>query len=111
MSEIHIELKDWHVLGMIATMAAAVFKDQIQGCFVAVVYLFESRRTKGSTVEILNDSSGEWERVVIREYVAPIPFVRAGGIRLRHGAAGDGGHDEKMSFANFRAMRSRVPAG
>ncbi|VAW58978.1 hypothetical protein MNBD_GAMMA11-2567 [hydrothermal vent metagenome] len=99
-------LKEWHLVVIFLTILGSIFKNEITSTLDALIIIFEQRKLKGKSVFLLTPT-GEWDEIMIIRYQAEIPFLRSGGVLVKHlRREGEAGH-ENFSFPNWKAQRIR----
>jgi len=99
-------LKEWHLVVIFLTILGSIFKNEITSALGALIIIFEEKEFKGKNVLLLS-ATGEWDEISIVCYQAEIPFLRSGGVLVKHlRREGEAVH-EAFSFSNWKAQRIR----
>ena len=102
----NFEVQTWHVVTLIVSLLVGIFKNDIVRFYQGILFVWQKPFAVGQTVEVLNPS-GTWDAVEIVHYNLAIPFVKNGGIVVKHLDAEGAIHMEELSYANWAAQRIR----
>jgi hypothetical protein len=103
----YFELQAWHVVALFGAVLLGIFKEDLSQLYQGILMVWHKPFAMGQTVELLNPS-GTWESVEIVHYNLAIPFVRSGGVIVKHIDAEGVVHMEKLSYGKWGAQRVRV---
>lgn len=106
MLESKFVLEQWHIIVIFFTIVAGIFKAEVVSAVNAFITIIEQRKYRGCEAQLLGPD-GSWERIKIVSYQQEIPFVRSGGVLVRHIDEQGQVSQEKFSFDNWKIQRIR----
>lgn len=103
-----IEVQSWHLLAVLLALFVGVLKTDIVNMIRSLIIIKEQRGLEGKDVLLQSSITGDWNPITVVSYRAPIPFVRGGGVIIKHHDQNGKKYPEKVSFSNWKTFRIRI---